>query len=68
MFVGRRVKDNIYSTILDNGGYGLPIQNIRLTLQYTGYTKFNGGRSNYDGTGRNAGANNTLFANVWVAF
>ena len=46
----------------------LPIQNVRLLLQYTGYTKFNGGRSNYDGTGRNASDNNTLFADVWVAF
>ena len=46
----------------------LPIQNVRLVLQYTGYTKFDGGRSNYDGTGRNASDNNTLFANVWVAF
>ncbi len=46
----------------------LPIQNVRLLLQYTGYTKFNGGRSNYDGTGRNACDNNTLFADVWVAF
>ena len=46
----------------------LPIQNVRLVLQYTGYTKFDGGRTNYDGLGRNAGDNNTLFANVWVAF
>jgi hypothetical protein len=46
----------------------LPIQNVRLILQYTGYTKFNGGRSNYDGTGRNAGDNNTFFADIWVAF
>ncbi|MBZ5643170.1 MAG: hypothetical protein LAO19_10450 [Acidobacteriia bacterium] len=38
-----------------------PVQNIGLTLQYTGYTRFNGGRTNYDGAGRNAGSNNTLF-------
>jgi hypothetical protein len=57
----------------DSSGYiieldYLPIQNVRLVLQYTGYTKFNGARSNYDGSGRNAGDNNTLFANAWVAF
>ncbi len=46
----------------------LPIQNVRLLLQYTGYGKFNGARTNYDGTGRNASDNNTLFFDVWVAF
>lgn len=38
-----------------------PVQNIGLTLQYTGYTRFNGGGANYDGAGRNAGSNNTLY-------
>lgn len=38
-----------------------PVQNIGLTLQYTGYTTFNGAGANYDGFGRNAGANNTLY-------
>ncbi len=46
----------------------LPLQNVRLLLQYTGYGKFNGARNNYDGTGRNASDNNTLFFDVWVAF
>jgi hypothetical protein len=46
----------------------LPIQYVRLMLQYTGYNKFNGASANYDGTGRNARDNNTLFLNVWVAF
>ncbi len=46
----------------------LPIQNVRLMVQYTYYTKFNGGGDNYDGFGRNARDNNTLFFNVWVAF
>jgi hypothetical protein len=57
----------------DNSGYiieldYLPIQNIRLMLQYTGYNKFNGSSTNYDGNGRNARDNNTLFFNVWAAF
>jgi hypothetical protein len=38
-----------------------PVQNIGLTFQYTGYTSFNGGSTNYDGSGRNAGANNTVY-------
>ena len=46
----------------------LPIQNVRLMLQYTGYNKFDGAKTNYDGNGRNASDNNTLFFNVWVAF
>ena len=46
----------------------LPIQNVRLMLQYTAYNKFNGARNNYDGSGRNANDNNTLFLNAWVAF
>lgn len=38
-----------------------PIQNIQLAFQYTGYTRFNGGGTNYDGAGRNAGDNNTVY-------
>jgi hypothetical protein len=37
-------------------------------LQYTGYWKFDGASKNYDGNGRNAHDNNTLFFDVWVAF
>ena len=46
----------------------LPIQNVRLVLQYTAYNKFNGATTNYDGHGRNARDNNTLFFDLWVAF
>jgi hypothetical protein len=46
----------------------LPTQHVRLMLQYTGYAKFDGAKTNYDGNGRNASDNNTLFFNVWVAF
>jgi hypothetical protein len=38
-----------------------PQQNVDLALQYTGYFRFNGGQTNYDGAGRNATANNTIF-------
>jgi hypothetical protein len=46
----------------------LPWQNVKLALQYTLYTKFNGSSSNYDGTGRNASDNNTLYIFAWIAF
>jgi hypothetical protein len=46
----------------------VPIQNLRLLLQYTGYTKFDGASTNYDGNGRNARDNNTIFLDLWVAF
>jgi hypothetical protein len=38
-----------------------PLQNIGLTFQYTGYARFNGAGTNYDGAGRNAGSNNTVY-------
>jgi len=38
-----------------------PMQNIQLGFQYTGYTRFNGGGTNYDGAGRNASDNNTVY-------
>ena len=47
--------------------WGAPWANVRVGLQYTGYTKFNGASSNYDGNGRDAGDNNTVFAFVWTA-
>ena len=46
----------------------LPVPNVKLMLQYTGYRKFNGGSDNYDGFGRSAKDNNTLFLNVWLAY
>jgi len=38
-----------------------PYQNIQLGAQYTGYTRFNGASTNYDGNGRNASDNNTFY-------
>ena len=46
----------------------LPWLNTKLSLQYTMYTKFNGGSSNYDGFGRNASDNNTLYVLGWFNF
>lgn len=44
----------------------LPWQNTKFLLQYTAYSKFNGASSNYDGFGRNASDNNTLFLDLWL--
>ncbi len=45
-----------------------PWQNVNLNLNYAGYTKFNGASSNYDGAGRNASDNNTVYLGLWVSF
>jgi len=44
-----------------------PYANARFGLQYTIYDRFNGGSSNYDGFGRSASDNNTLFIYTWLA-
>ena len=38
-----------------------PVQNFDLAAQYTGYLRFNGAGTNYDGAGRNAGGNNAIY-------
>jgi hypothetical protein len=43
-----------------------PWLNTRLTLQYTSYFTFNGRSRNYDGSGRDAVDNNTLFLHLWL--
>ena len=42
--------------------------NMRVGLQYTIYTRFNGAGANFDGAGRNASDNNTLRLFTWFAF
>ena len=49
-----------------SSGYNLnvswwPQQNVNLAFQYTGYLRFNGAKTNYDGAGRDAAANNTVY-------
>ena len=46
----------------------LPKRDVRFTLQYTAYRRFNGARTNYDGFGRDANDNNTLFLLGWFMF
>jgi hypothetical protein len=45
-----------------------PWQNLQLAAQYTGYSRFNGGSTNYDGSGRNASANNTVYLDARFIF
>lgn len=42
--------------------------NVRLGIQYTAYSRFDGAAGNYDGFGRNASDNNTLRVFAWFAF
>ncbi|HSC46543.1 MAG TPA: cytochrome C [Gammaproteobacteria bacterium] len=44
----------------------LPRQNMQMVVQYTLYNKFNGASDNYDGSGRKASDNDTLFLMLWV--
>jgi hypothetical protein len=46
----------------------LPWLNVKLSAQYTWYSKFNGAATNYDGVGRNASDNNTLYLLLWFAY
>ena len=45
-----------------------PMQNLQLAAQYTGYTRFNGAAIDYDGAGRNASGNNTVYLDVHFVF
>jgi hypothetical protein len=47
--------------------WGKPWANLRLGLQYTHYDRFNGAASDYDGEGRDASDNDTLFLFAWFA-
>jgi hypothetical protein len=49
-------------------GFWTPIQYLRLGAQYTAYSRFNGAARNYDGFGRNARDNNTVFLYTWLAY
>ena len=50
------------------GSWLAPWANARFSLQYVIYNKFNGRNSNYDGDGRNADDNNTLYLLAWFLF
>ncbi|WP_193161128.1 cytochrome C [Microbulbifer hainanensis] len=45
-----------------------PGSNVKFSLQYTRYNKFDGASRNYDGSGRDANDNDTVYVEAWVAF
>ena len=70
--VSTRVSGNLSGNPATSGftyeAFWTPVQYVRVGLQYTSYSKFNGASSNYDGLGRDAKDNNTLFLYVWGAY
>ncbi len=50
------------------GPWFWPRSNLKLALQYVLYDKFDGSSHNYDGTGRSAADNDTLYLELWLAF
>lgn len=45
-----------------------PVENVKLALRYTTFQQFNGASVNYNGNGRNASDNNTVYLLGWVMF
>ena len=45
-----------------------PWLNERIGLQYIRWDKFDGASTNFNGTGRNANAKNTIFSYIWIVF
>jgi hypothetical protein len=45
-----------------------PWENTRLTIQGVEFANFNGATRSYDGSGRQAWSNNTLYVLLWLAF
>lgn len=45
-----------------------PVENIDIDFNYSGFFKFNGASTNYDGANRNASDNNTAYMALWLNF
>jgi hypothetical protein len=56
------------ATALTGELFYTPWYNTKIGLMYTGYLDFNGAATNYDGAGRSAADNNTLYAYLWLVF
>ncbi len=57
-----------YPLNLRGGPSFWPRSNVKFTVQYVLYNRFDGARTNFDGAGRNARDNNTLYLETWIAF
>jgi len=67
-----RVNGNLSGNPASRGltyeAFWMPVQYVRVGAQYTAYGQYNGAADNYDGFGRNARDNNTLFLFAWAAY
>jgi hypothetical protein len=45
-----------------------PRSNVKISMQYTAYNRFDGSTTNIDGAGRSARGNNTLYLETWIVF
>ncbi len=52
----------------DGGPSFWPRSSLKLSAQYVIYNRFDGSSSNYNGSGRDAQDNNTLYLEAWAAF
>jgi hypothetical protein len=72
--VGGNLSGNLGTRGFTYEAFWMPIElannyrHVRLGVQYTTYSKFNGATGNYDGLGRDAKDNNSLFFYIWGAF
>jgi len=57
-----------YLPFMHGGPSFWPWLNARIGLQYTLFDKFNGASTNFNGMGRNAHNNNTIFLYTWIMF
>jgi hypothetical protein len=46
----------------------MPWLNTKFAVQYTAFSKFSGLSTNYDGAGRSARDNNTLYVSAWLSY
>lgn len=66
--VGGNLSGNPATRGLTYEAFWMPVQYARVGVQYTAYNKFNGATDNYDGLGRNARDNNSLFLYIWGVY
>ena len=66
--VGGNLSGNPATRGMTLEAFWTPIQYVRVGAQYTAYTRYNGASQNYDGFGRNARDNNSLFLYLWAAY
>ncbi|MHB8668482.1 MAG: cytochrome C [Burkholderiales bacterium] len=66
--VGGNLSGNPATSGFTYEAFWIPVQYVRVGMQYTSYSKYNGASSNYDGLGRDAKDNNTVFFYIWGAY